>query len=123
MRLEDILTCERSESQHLHNVSDVDFLVKKLAGIYKLLVLFLFSETTAKVALKELVHRTELEVLFVLESIENLVKAVTFCCELGIFLHLVEFVCHNHVFRVFCQIVVYHLQYTENGDVNTSNSA
>ena len=123
VRLNDVLTCELSESQRLNDVSYVDLLVELLPRISKLLVLFIFFVTTAKNPLYQLIRRRKCEVFFVLHRGDHLAQVIAlvsgflFCFDFD----FVELVCHHHILGVFGQKVVCHLQNTEHGDVDTTN--
>jgi hypothetical protein len=121
VRLNDVLTCELSESQRLNDVSYVDFLVELLPCINKLLVLYIPCVKTSQSPLDQLIPRRKCEVFFVLHRGDHLAQVIALIFGFYFCFDFVELVCHHYILGVFCQKVVCHLENTKHGDVDTTN--
>jgi hypothetical protein len=118
-------TEELGKSLRFDDISDVNFLGESFAGIYELLVFGVTLETAAAVSHPELMTSAsaEREILSGLDGRDNLLSVASYKCGVAFILYLVELARHCNIFRALSQIVVNHLQDTENQNIDTADSA
>ncbi len=116
-------TSELGKSNRFDDVSDVNFLGESFAGVYELLVFGVTLATAAAVSHPELLTSAEREIWSGLNGRDNLLLVTTCECGVSVILYLVKFARHYNIFWVFREIVVHHLQDTENQNIDTADSA